>query len=251
MVLALSSPGLAHAGAGVWTTGGPGGEDVYSPGHRSHRTPPRSMPGRARGERRRGLQVHRRWTAPGPPPTRAYRSSKRPRPWPSIPRLPSITLRGDVRSGVFKSTNSGGTWAAANTGLPSNLDPIFALAIDPTTPRHALRRDVPAGSSSPRTPAAPGPPPTRACTNRGSSVRPRHRSHDPRHALRRDVRRRRLQVHRLRRLLGRRQHGPDVPWMSAPWPSIPRPRPRSTPATYQWGLQVHELRGQLGPATRV
>ena len=33
---------------------------------------------------------------------------------------------------MFKSTDSGSTWAAANTGL-TNLD-VYALAIDPTTP---------------------------------------------------------------------------------------------------------------------
>jgi photosystem II stability/assembly factor-like uncharacterized protein len=35
--------------------------------------------------------------------------------------------------GVFRSTNSGGSWSAVNTGLPSNVV-IWALAIDPATP---------------------------------------------------------------------------------------------------------------------
>ena len=34
--------------------------------------------------------------------------------------------------GVFKSTDSGATWAAANTGLTYPY--VYALAIDPATP---------------------------------------------------------------------------------------------------------------------
>ncbi len=63
-------------------------------------------------------------------------------------------------SGVFKSTDSGATWAAASTGLTNPY--VYALAINPIDPLHALRRDAPAAaSSSPPTPALPGPPPTR------------------------------------------------------------------------------------------
>ena len=47
-------------------------------------------------------------------------------------RDPLHALRRDVGGGVFKSTDSGGTWAAANTGLTS-LD-VLALAINPATP---------------------------------------------------------------------------------------------------------------------
>jgi photosystem II stability/assembly factor-like uncharacterized protein len=35
-------------------------------------------------------------------------------------------------SGVFKSTNGGGTWEAANNGLP--IKTVVSLAIDPKTP---------------------------------------------------------------------------------------------------------------------
>jgi photosystem II stability/assembly factor-like uncharacterized protein len=42
------------------------------------------------------------------------------------------TLYAGTDGGVFKSTNDGGTWSAANTGLANTY--IQALAIDPTTP---------------------------------------------------------------------------------------------------------------------
>src|SRR2546430_2615293 len=44
--------------------------------------------------------------------------------------FPYTTL---FRSGVFKSTDGGGSWSAANTGLPNHPD-MTALAIDPQTP---------------------------------------------------------------------------------------------------------------------
>jgi hypothetical protein len=44
------------------------------------------------------------------------------------------TFNGRIlSSGVFKSTNGGGNWSAANTGLPANTY-VSALAIDSTTP---------------------------------------------------------------------------------------------------------------------
>jgi hypothetical protein len=42
------------------------------------------------------------------------------------------TLYAGTYGGVFKSANSGGTWAGVNTGL-AYLD-VRSLAIDPTTP---------------------------------------------------------------------------------------------------------------------
>ena len=42
------------------------------------------------------------------------------------------TLYAATSAGVFKSTNSGGTWSAVNAGL-TNLA-VIALAIDPTNP---------------------------------------------------------------------------------------------------------------------
>lgn len=47
------------------------------------------------------------------------------------PTTPS-TLYAGTTGGLFKSTNSGGTWNAANNGLTSK--PVSALAIDSSTP---------------------------------------------------------------------------------------------------------------------
>ncbi len=81
-VLWLSCP--AHAGSDAWTTGGPYGAVV------------------------RALAVHP--SAPG-------------------------TLYAGAYGGIFKSVDSGGSWAFVNVGLP-NLASLWvnALAIDPTTP---------------------------------------------------------------------------------------------------------------------
>ena len=75
------------------------------------------------------------------------------------PTTPATLYAGTSGDGVFKSTDSGGTWAAANTGLTTLH--VNALAIDPATPATLYAGTAAAGSSSPPTPAAPGPPPTR------------------------------------------------------------------------------------------
>ena len=56
-------------------------------------------------------------------------------PSPSTPRPRPPSTRGR-RSGVFKSTDGGGSWNAVNTGLTSltSLLDVRALALDPTTP---------------------------------------------------------------------------------------------------------------------
>jgi hypothetical protein len=50
------------------------------------------------------------------------------------PITPRTIYAGTSGTGVFKSTDAGATWSAANTGLPSNTS-VSALAIDPTMPR--------------------------------------------------------------------------------------------------------------------
>jgi len=48
------------------------------------------------------------------------------------PTTPATIYVGTYANGVFKSTNSGGTWAAANTGLESQQN--ASVAVDPTDP---------------------------------------------------------------------------------------------------------------------
>src|SRR5262245_10124989 len=48
------------------------------------------------------------------------------------PVTPSILYAGTGGSGIFKSTDSGENWSAANTGLSSPI--VSAFAIDPATP---------------------------------------------------------------------------------------------------------------------
>ena len=75
---------------------------------------------------------------------------------------------------------------------------------------------------------------------------PGHRSFCTGHALRRHVRRRRLQEHQRRGELERHQHRPDSIPMSLPWPLILRRRPRSMPGpTIRRRLQEHQRRREL------
>ena len=53
-------------------------------------------------------------------------------PWRSTRSRRPPSMRAPGSGGVFKSTNSGGNWSAANTGLTNTV--IRALAIDPVTP---------------------------------------------------------------------------------------------------------------------
>ncbi len=48
------------------------------------------------------------------------------------PATPSTLYAGTFGGGVFKSTDSGGSWSAVNTGLTNTS--VRALAIDPATP---------------------------------------------------------------------------------------------------------------------
>jgi photosystem II stability/assembly factor-like uncharacterized protein len=48
------------------------------------------------------------------------------------PTSPS-TLYAGTDNGVYKSTNSGGSWSTVDTGLSGNALSVTALAIDPTT----------------------------------------------------------------------------------------------------------------------
>jgi len=48
------------------------------------------------------------------------------------PATPTTLYAGTFLAGVFKSTNGGESWSAANTGLINTY--VYALAIDPKTP---------------------------------------------------------------------------------------------------------------------
>ena len=105
----------------------------------------------------RGLQVHRLRRHVGRPNTGL--TSLDVHALAINPATPSTLYAGTYGGGVFKSTDSGGTWTAANRGLTNPN--VKALAIDPSTPATLYAGTEVAGSSSPPTPAARGPPPTR------------------------------------------------------------------------------------------
>ena len=75
-------------------------------------------------------------------------------PSPSIPSRPAHSTRGRYGDGVFKSTDAGATWSAANAGLPNTS--VDALAIDPITPQTLYAGTVATASSRAPTVAAPG-----------------------------------------------------------------------------------------------
>jgi hypothetical protein len=82
----------------------------------------------AAGPAQAGVNV---WTTHGP-----YGGSRSVEALAIDPVTPSTLYAGTEGGGVFKSTDSGASWSAVNTGLPSgDLGPsVQALAIDPLTP---------------------------------------------------------------------------------------------------------------------
>ena len=200
LVALLFSVRCPEALAQVWTSQGPYGGSITALAI-DPTTP--STPLR-RDVRRRGLQVHECWRHLG------CRQHGLTSPYIGVtvlvvdPTTPGTVYAG-TGAGVFKSTNSGGSWAAANTGL-TDLS-IHALAIDPTAPTTLYAGTYAAVFKSTNSGG------TWVAANTGltdRSSRVGHRSYGPHHPLRRDVRRG-LQVHELRWLLGRRQHRPDGP----------------------------------------
>src|SRR5262249_53476912 len=101
-----------------------------------------------------------------------------------VPALspPDALPIGTSGSGVFKSTDGGGSWSAANTGLPTPVS-VTTLANDPLTPTplYAVTRggrvikSTNGGGGRGAPPTRPPPPPPRRA--------PQHRS-PPRHSLR-------------------------------------------------------------------
>jgi photosystem II stability/assembly factor-like uncharacterized protein len=76
------------------------------------------------------------WTSHGPPGGDVHALA--------IDPLTPRTLYAAGSGGVFKSTDAGATWNAANAGLPNTND-IYALAIDPSTPRTLYARNFDGG----------------------------------------------------------------------------------------------------------
>ena len=168
------------------------------------------------------------------------------------PANSALLYAGTPGGRVFKSTNGGKSWTFKVGLTPTSpwvLQPsVYALAIDPATPTTLYAGRIRLTTSrwwrvfkstdSGGTWVATG----------GLRLRRRsgHRSHDPRHALRRDERRRGLQVHRLRRHLGRRQRGPDEPGRPRPGHRSHDPRHALRRDARRRGLQVHRLRRHLG-----
>ena len=125
----------------------------------------------------------------------------------AIDPLTPTTLYAGTEGGVFKSTNSGSTWSPASSGLTGFNSTILALGIDPLTPSTlyagtsgGVFKSTDAGGTW--SPASSGPMNPSACALR-------HRSTHAQHALRRDVRRRRVQEHGRRQYLESCQHRPD------------------------------------------
>ena len=151
----LASPAsTVSAGVGVWTSGGPYGGDIRALAI-DPANPATLYAGTTGGGVFKSTDGGGSWAAvnTGLTSVPSYALA-------IDPTTPATLYAGGTEGGgVFKSTDSGGTWAAANAGLTERY--VRALAINPSDPRHALRRGRAAGSSSPPTPAAPGPPPTR------------------------------------------------------------------------------------------
>src|ERR1035437_1750922 len=161
--LGMSFSMVAYAGPGVWTSGGPygSGGDVRALAI-NPTTPATVYAGTSDGGVFKSTDSGGSWAAASTGLTNLYVSSLT-----INPMTPATLYAGTQAGGIFKSTDSGGTWATANTGL-TNLY-VDALAINPTTPCQSIPRLPPrsmpgltAGSSSRPTPAAPGPPQTRA-----------------------------------------------------------------------------------------
>src|SRR5450830_930703 len=115
---------VAHAGPGVWTSGGPYGGYVTALAINPS-TPATLYAGTASGVFK-STDSGGTWAAANKGLTNLNISAL------AINPTTPTTLYAGTYDGVFKSTDSGGTWAAANTGL-TNLN-VYALAINPTTP---------------------------------------------------------------------------------------------------------------------
>jgi photosystem II stability/assembly factor-like uncharacterized protein len=128
LLLAIGTlfPTIAHAGQGIWTSGGPYGGYVNALAI-NPANPATLYAGTYGGGVIKSTDSAGTWAAANTGLTNLTIQALA-----INPSTPATLYAGTADGGVFKSTDSGGTWAAANTGL-TNLT-IQALAINPSTP---------------------------------------------------------------------------------------------------------------------
>ncbi len=132
LAVILAAPAAAHAGPGVWTTGGPFdatiSQVVIDPGNPSTLYALTPNSGIFKSTDSGGV-----WTA-----TNNGLGIDEGRPSPRmlvIDPVTPTTLYACGFDGVYKSTNGGVLWAPANTGFPYPWGTLIdALAIDPSAP---------------------------------------------------------------------------------------------------------------------
>jgi uncharacterized repeat protein (TIGR01451 family) len=122
-VWSLSS--LAHAGTGVWTTGGPYGGPIHALA--IDPTTPATLYAGTYGGVFKSTTSAGAWTAANTGLSDLWVNALA-----IDPTTPATLYAGTYGGGVFKSTDSGATWVAVNTGL-TNLR-LWDLAVDPVAP---------------------------------------------------------------------------------------------------------------------
>lgn len=123
IAIAMSLPGVAYAGPGVWTSGGPYGGSI--PALAIDPTAPTTLYAGTDGSGVFRSTNSGGWAAANtglPANLIVYALA--------IDPTTSATLYAGTSGGVFKSTDSGGSWAPLGADLPNF--PIRALALDPT-----------------------------------------------------------------------------------------------------------------------
>jgi hypothetical protein len=160
LAIGTSFSTIAYAGQGVWTSGGPHGEDIRALAI-NPANPAMLYAGTNGGGIFKSTDSGGTWAATNMGLTNLYVSALV-----IDPENPATLYAGTFYGGIFKSTDSGGTWIAANAGMrePPYVD---SLTINPATPPSTPEQPA-LGPSSPPTPVPLGPP--RDCTIRGATT---------------------------------------------------------------------------------
>jgi photosystem II stability/assembly factor-like uncharacterized protein len=120
--------GIAQAGSGVWTTGGPYGGPVNALAI-DHRTPSTLYAGTIAGVFK-SMDAAGTWSAAS-----AGLTDRNIQALAIDPSTSSTLYAGSFGGRVFKSTDSGGSWATASNGLPATESAeVLALTIDYSNP---------------------------------------------------------------------------------------------------------------------